>query len=217
MSDVEKAVSLILERIKSGEFSGGQRLIEADLISDFGINRGPVREALRILAGDGVVELVPNKGARVRRLEERDLIEIYEVLIGLHWVSVRICADRAREKDVRATIEKAYETLHLGWLSRDESTWFIALGQFHTEIFHATGNELLVREYNRLRHVHFHRELTRYIRVRDWDRYIGVYTTLTDAMLNQKTKKAEQTMIDHLDNLLKLLRSDKQPAIYFRP
>ena len=82
----DDVLSLLRASIRDGHFAPGQRLIEADLMDSFKVTRGPLREALRRLASEGIVDIVPNRGARVRsfsRQEMRDLFRIREVVEGL--------------------------------------------------------------------------------------------------------------------------------------
>lgn len=69
--------------ITQGRFSPGQKLVEIDLCTALGLKRGPMREGLRILAGQGVLELIPNRGVRVRRLDRKDLADMVQTLVGL--------------------------------------------------------------------------------------------------------------------------------------
>ncbi|GAA3922328.1 GntR family transcriptional regulator [Microbacterium invictum] len=83
----------IREAIMRGEFAPHQRLIEADLSDRFGASRATVRTALLHLAGEGIVERLPNRGARVRSITIDEAVEIVEVRIGLE----SLCASKAAE------------------------------------------------------------------------------------------------------------------------
>ncbi len=83
----------IRETIMRGEFAPHQRLIEADLSDRFGASRATVRTALLNLAGEGIVERLPNRGARVRSITIDEAVEIVEVRIGLE----SLCASKAAE------------------------------------------------------------------------------------------------------------------------
>ena len=205
---VDTAVQSILEKIRNGEFVGGQRLIEADLADEFGLRRGPIREALRVLTGDGVVELVPNKGARVKRLDSGDLVEILQLVTALNWMSLRICAANYENAETRSAVEFAWKRLEEASQQHEEASWYIAIGKYHEALYDASGNALLRREYERLRHVHFHRELTRSLRVDDWDSYIGTYRKLTQLVLDG------EAIAKHGDKLVGLITSGEMPACF---
>lgn len=214
LSAVEIAVHAILERIRTGEYVGGQRLVEADLAEELGLRRGPIREALRVLTGDGVVELSPNKGARVKRLDPGHLVEILQLLTALNWMSLRLCATRHTIDSVRTLVEAAWTRLQEAVRLHDEADWFIAIGRFHEDLHEASGNSLLLREYRRLRHVHFHRELTRSLRVRNWDGYVDTYRRITHAVLDGDADTAADLIATHEERLVSLIRSGASPAYY---
>lgn len=78
-----RIVDAVRDAIFRGDLEPGQALVEADLASDLGVSRGPIREALRTLAKDGLVQTVSYQGTRVRSLSQRDIEEVYS-LRSLH-------------------------------------------------------------------------------------------------------------------------------------
>jgi DNA-binding GntR family transcriptional regulator len=87
------AVDLIREAIVNGDFVPNQRLVEADLSEQLGASRAVVRSALVTLAGEGLVERIPNRGAKVRAVSLTEAIEISEVRMALEG----LCAAKAAE------------------------------------------------------------------------------------------------------------------------
>lgn len=75
----DEAYNILANRIVNRKLKPGARLIEDELAEDIGISRTPIREALNRLAQDGLIELIPRKGAQVSRLKARDVEEIYEL------------------------------------------------------------------------------------------------------------------------------------------
>ena len=71
------------DHIVEGNIPDGGRIPERQLCEMLGISRTPLREALKVLAAEGLVELLPNRGARVRALSEQDLGELFDVMGGL--------------------------------------------------------------------------------------------------------------------------------------
>ncbi|GAA0918659.1 GntR family transcriptional regulator [Virgisporangium aurantiacum] len=86
---VELAVERLSREILSGGSDPGERLIEEQLTRRFGISRAPLREALRLLAQQGLVEHVPRRGVRVATLSDRDVHELYEVRDVLEQHAIR--------------------------------------------------------------------------------------------------------------------------------
>lgn len=110
--------------ILAGEFVASQRLVEADLTTRFGASRSAVRLALVNLANEGLVERLPNRGARVRSVSIDEAIEIVEVREGLEALCARKAAEQLTPEDeeelraIRAGIESAVVGGHLMEYSR---------------------------------------------------------------------------------------------------
>jgi len=92
----------IRHAILSAEFAPHQRLIEADLSERYGASRAAVRTALLNLAGEGLVERLPNRGARVRAITVDEAVEIVEVRIGLETLCARKAAENLTDADAEA-------------------------------------------------------------------------------------------------------------------
>lgn len=88
VSPVMRAMQIIEDKIAAGKLVPGQRLIEADLSEETGIARGRVREALRILAGSGIVELTPFKGARIKQLDQKEVNAMFKTISGLYCTAI---------------------------------------------------------------------------------------------------------------------------------
>ena len=107
------------DAILNGEFAPHQRLIEADLSERYDASRASVRTALLNLTSEGLVERVPNRGARVRAISVDEAVEIVEVRIGLETLCARKAAENITESDadqlrqLRADIEDAVRSGNL--------------------------------------------------------------------------------------------------------
>lgn len=147
-SSLSEILGQELERlILSGELQPGERLNEIQLANRFGTSRGPIREASRVLASRGLVEIVPNRGVFVRQISLEEVSEIYELraavfgLVGRklaqHPSQALIAELRTQldEMDRAETDLAAYYPLNLG---------------FHAKLVHASGNAILVEEYQKL-------------------------------------------------------------------
>ena len=104
-------VDYVLQHVRDGIFQGhyapGQRLIEADLTRELGISRGPLREALHRLAADKILEIVPNRGAIVRRLSMREMLELFSIRIALETLATREATANLADPAIRARFEHA--------------------------------------------------------------------------------------------------------------
>jgi len=96
----DRAVNQLRERILGGEYIPGERLAEVELAEKLGVSRTPVREALRRLAAEGLVDITTNKGARVIDYPRADLERIFEIRARVEGLSARVAAELATTADI---------------------------------------------------------------------------------------------------------------------
>ena len=99
------AIKHIRNAIILGELTPGQRLKEVELASTLGLSRTPVREALRVLDAEGLIQTSPKRGASVREYATADLRELYQLRAGIEGYCTRLAAERARPEDLDALAE----------------------------------------------------------------------------------------------------------------
>lgn len=145
----EAAYGLIREGILSGELARGQRLREEELALKVGVSRTPIREALRRLDAEGLVDFTPNRGARVTAWSERELEEVYEARALLESYGARLAATRVTADEL-ARLDELTERMERlarkGSAAADELT--VLNGEFHRAVVAAARNsqlETLVR------------------------------------------------------------------------
>lgn len=139
---VEVAESYIRRKIASGEFGPGYRLKERDLAEEMGISRIPIREAMRSLASEGFVTIVPRRGALVTELRREHLEEIFEVREALESQEAALAAQRATPEQVaamRVTVEEAVAAAGRG----DVEAVDAANIRFHEILLESTRNATL--------------------------------------------------------------------------
>ena len=91
---VQLVYETIMAALDAGELTPGSRIIASELATRLGLSRAPVREALAVLAGQGLVELLPDRGAMLRPMTVRDLAAIYEVSAPVAAIGLREAARR---------------------------------------------------------------------------------------------------------------------------
>ncbi|AFK85771.1 MULTISPECIES: GntR family transcriptional regulator [Thermoanaerobacterium] len=147
--------------IITGEFKPGERLMEVQLAEKLGVSRTPVREAIRKLELDGLVVMVPRKGAYVSDLSTKDLLNAFEVRQSLEGLAASLAAERITDdelKKLKDVLDKFYE----GIQENDVEKLIKYDQEFHDLIFNASRNEKLVQIMNNLQE-HVHRFRVRYI------------------------------------------------------
>ncbi|WP_415403925.1 GntR family transcriptional regulator [Tateyamaria sp. SN3-11] len=139
MSQGEAAYAQLLSAIRAGEFSPGDRLRETDVATRLNLSRTPVREALRRLEADGIVEHRPRLGAVIRQLSHGELVELYEMRIVLERTAAQMAAKHAAAAEV-----DALRDLNAA-IAASASAQAAALNQdFHRGIYLATRNRFLL-------------------------------------------------------------------------
>lgn len=153
---VQKAFDHIRDRIIAGEYSPGAVLSEAALAKQIGVSRTPVGEALRELAGIGLVEQVPRYGTIVRAITRQEVVELYELREGLEPHAVALAAERINPANVER-LKRLCQRIE-GFLAELPATAksarlegqtlreFLAADMaFHTILIHAAGNRRIAK------------------------------------------------------------------------
>jgi DNA-binding GntR family transcriptional regulator len=133
--------------IMEGEFAPGERLNEAALAQRMGTSRGPIREALRALAGWGLVTPVPNRGVYVRKLSVREMLEVYELRALVFGYAAERAADRATEAD-KAELEQLLQAMDEASAREEGATYYELNLTFHARILALSGSERAQRAYD---------------------------------------------------------------------
>src|ERR1700710_155515 len=111
------------ELIQSGEMEPKARINESELTERFGISRTPLREAIKILATEGLLELLPNRGARVASISDDELEEMIEVIAGLEAPAGELACRHATADEV-AAIEALHRLMVAAWQAADDPGYF---------------------------------------------------------------------------------------------
>jgi DNA-binding GntR family transcriptional regulator len=140
---VELAVERLRRDILSGRTDPGERLVEEQLTKRLGISRAPLREAMRLLAQQGLVEHIPRRGARVATLSDDDVRELYEVRDVLERHAVAAIPPAADLTALRAALEVMRRATDTG----DRLELANAHRRFHVEVVRLGGNHQLAGLY----------------------------------------------------------------------
>ena len=135
--------------IYSGEIAPGERLNEVSLATRMGTSRGPIREAIRILTGLGLVTAVPNRGVFVRQASVRDMLENYELRTLLFGhAAEQACEhiDAEWQVKLKTLLKQMDEACEAG----DGTSYYEINLHFHTLILHLSGNQRLHQTYDDL-------------------------------------------------------------------
>ncbi|MER7282635.1 GntR family transcriptional regulator [Dactylosporangium sp. NPDC000244] len=200
LSDV--VVANLQRRILSGEIPIGTWLRHGALAEELGISRTPVREALRILAAQGLVTIAPNRGAQVNGQSGQDIREIGEVRAELEGFASELAADRmddAQIKRMTGSWETFRESLG-GSPSEQAEQWAVSNEEFHSVILEAARNPYLSLTINELRRRLPHNlSFAAYAgNSRLITRNLKEHEAIADAILSQDGPRARRLMAAHI-------------------
>lgn len=142
-------LSHVRDAIVEGRLAPGTRIPERDLCGKLGVSRTPLREALKVLAAEGLVELLPNRGARVRTFTPEDVRYYFELMAGLEAAGGRLACKRISVAEIAAIEGLHYEMY--GHYIRGELPAYFRLNQaIHLSIMAAARNPVLSEQYQAL-------------------------------------------------------------------
>src|SRR5689334_23176589 len=107
----EQIAARLSERITADIYAPGRRIMEQEVSAEFGVSRGPVREALRLLEKEGLVTILPRRGAQVTRLSTAEVREIFDIRAALNGLRDRQIAESSRRQELLPVLEHAVERL----------------------------------------------------------------------------------------------------------
>jgi DNA-binding GntR family transcriptional regulator len=137
-----QVAEIIRSAITSGRFAPGQRLVEKDLCEMTGVSRPSVREALRQLETDGLIEVIPHKGPSVARLSREDVAGIYQVRGALEALAARNFAEVASDADV-ARLRRKVEELKAAYATQDVAVILVAKQAFYEVLLEGARNPII--------------------------------------------------------------------------
>jgi DNA-binding GntR family transcriptional regulator len=146
---VELAVRRLRAEIVGGAFAPGERLVEEQLTRRFRISRAPLREALRLLGQQGLVEHLPRRGVRVARLSARDIAELFSLRDVLERYALQCVLDRGGIPDPAgvAVAREAVERMERASVAGDAPAQAAAHRAFHLSLVALAGHQHLLRVY----------------------------------------------------------------------
>lgn len=196
----------LMQSLDEGVLRPGQRIKAAELAKRLGLSRAPVREALHVLAGQGLVELLPDKGAVMRELTLEDLIQIYEVMGPIAKVGVIAATRRIEEGDNRQKVEAAVERIRAARDAPPSYKFYLVLNDFHY-LLNAIGQKPYVDYLLGLMNIEYwNRFLAGAIDMRKHiPGYIANYNRLADAVMAGDVRSAAAVMDSHIEWSIGLL------------
>lgn len=197
----EGILTRLRDFIVEGNLADGARVPERQLCDMLGISRTPLREALKVLASEGLVDLLPNRGARVRQLSARDLAELFDVMGGLEALAGRLACENISDEEF-GEVERLHHEMYGFYLRRDMHGYFRCNQSIHEKIVAAARNEVLSATYGsfagRVRRVRYTANLAQ---KRDrWGEAMREHEAILDALRRRAGRELSDVLFQHLRN-----------------
>jgi len=206
-SAVSRIVEEIRRGIKEGRYAPGQRLIESDLTRTLGVSRGPLREAMARLAGDGLVTIEPNRGATVRSLTREEVRSISAIRECLEGLAARLAASRIGEAHNLAEFKRVWSEFASARSRASAFDYVVANERFHTAIVQLSGNVPLAQLLEQMRTPVYRFQFRSRLTAEAIGRGHEDHSEVAAAILAGDPERAERAMRRHLRNSAKLIES----------
>ncbi len=202
----DKVYCSLEEAILEGKIKPGDRLIENELSKGFGVSRGPIREALRLLEKDGLIRRVPRRGAIVDWISKEDISEIYEIVAILEGLAARnFC--KGATGDELAKLRQIYQEMETQVKKNNVLKYQKLNREFHEMIVLGNNNKKVKAIYN-----NFQKQI-RLVRKMNLS-FVGrpeislkEHKNILNALLRKQPGKAEQEARQHIERAASMFLS----------
>jgi DNA-binding GntR family transcriptional regulator len=193
----QEVAELLRQRIFSRELEPGSWIDEVKLAQEYGISRTPLREALKVLAAEGLVTMKVRRGAYVTEVSERDLADVYHLLALLESDAAAVVAERATEAQIKE-LQKLHQELEAAVKNRDK---FFALNErFHMRLLELADNrwrDQMVADLRKVMKLNRHASLLKSGRIQE---SLAEHAALMQALARRDPQAARQRMQEHFRN-----------------
>lgn len=193
----EEVAELLRQRIFARELEPGSWIDELKLAEEYGISRTPLREALKVLAAEGLVTMKVRRGAYVTEVSEKDLADVYHLLSLLESDAAGVVAERATDSEL-AELQTLHEALEAAAGERDR--FFAINEQFHMRVLELARNrwrEQMVADLRKVMKLNRHNSLLKTGRIEE---SLSEHRAIVSALAQRNAALAVQRMREHFQS-----------------
>jgi len=206
----DQVASRLRTMLIEGQIAPGAKLNERELSEQLRVSRTPLREAIKLLAAEGLVDLLPNRGAVAVKLTEADVVNTFELLATLEAMSGELAAQRITDEELTELRALHYEMLAC-FARRDLSGYYRINARIHSAINDAAKNPVLTNTYRavnaRVQSLRFRTNQNE----AKWASAVAEHGRMIDALSAHDPVAMRQVLIEHLnrkrDTVLELMRA----------
>ena len=200
----ENIADIIRKRIIYKELEPGQKIVEQDLAKEFKTSRAPIREALRQLELEGLVTMIPRRGAEVAQITEKSMNDVLEVRRAMDALCVELACDRITPEELQ-DLKKACDTFEAAVKTDDIKQIAQADVALHDIIVQATGNQRLIQLVNNLSE-QMYRYRFEYIKdFSQHERLVEEHKVIYESIVKKDKETASNMAKVHIDNQKKAI------------
>ena len=195
----DQAANRLRQMLVEGRIAPGAKLNERELSERLHVSRTPLREAIKMLAAEGLVELLPNRGAIAVSLTEADVLNTFEVMAGLEAQSGQLAAERITPQEL-AEIQAMHFEMLAAYTRRDLSAYYTLNARIHNAINDAAKNPVLAQVYTQ---VNARLQALRFRSNQDgekWKRAVKEHEKMIEALSARDGAAMREVLLTHLRN-----------------
>ena len=195
---VNTVADYIKNGIRTGKFAAAQRLVASELAADLQVSLGVVREALSLLDGAGLIELLPNRGAQIRSLSRDDVRQIFELREALEGQAAVLAARNLRGVKPRKLLTGAFKKADKAAATGDVVGYRATNAAFHQAILALANNPRLVEVASELTVPIYQLQLSMLLNDRELKTAAAGHRRIVDAIFAGDEDRARAEMQDHV-------------------
>jgi len=199
----KKVYRILKVRIIKGDLKPGKKILEINIAEQLGVSRTPVREAIKGLAAEGLVKMIPNQGAVIINVSIEDLQEVLQIRRVLEGLAVSIAAEKISKEETKK-LEKITKKMSICISKNDIVAYSKLNAEFHNLILHVCGNKRLMKICNnlsssdhrfRIRSLRDNPERLKYS--------LQEHQEIMEALNRRNSEQADKLSQKHINNVLK--------------
>ncbi len=192
------------QAILTGELKPGERLMEIHLANMLGVSRTPIREAIRKLELEGLVTMIPRRGAEVAQITEKSMSDVLEVRRAMDALCAELACERITEEDLER-LKEACGRFEQATGTKDVKKVAQADVELHDIILQATGNSRLIQLVNNLSE-QMYRYRFEYIKdISQHERLVEEHRMIYESLVSRDKERAAEAARTHIDNQRKAI------------
>jgi DNA-binding GntR family transcriptional regulator len=207
----EQAVDRLRELIVQGKLAPGERLNERVLCERLGISRTPLREAIKLLASEGLVRLLPHRGAQVAALDAERLSETLQVMAAMEALAGELACRKASAKAL-AEIRALHEDMLARHARGDLAGYFRYNQAIHLKIVEASDNAVLAATYRQLNANVLRARYMANLSAERWDEAVREHESILAALEARDAPRLTRLLREHLAQKLTAVLSAAEEA-----